>query len=332
MNRRQWIRTSSAMLSASTVIAARSARADWKPTHSITWAIPVAPGGSVDLYARAIKTELEAMNLLNGQNIIAENKPGAAGLLAMQVLERNPGDAHFLTTFNTGSIAGSASGALKTDIRDYVPVAMMLEETHFVVVRADSPLRSIGDLVDALRRDPGHLRIAAAPLPGRSTHLAIAKPLKAAGIDVRELTVVPFRSSAESMTGLIGGIVEVASATGPALLPYWPQRVRALAATTSNRAGDPFAAVPTWREQGIDAEYLSYNGVQLPPRVSADAIRFWEDGLRKVSVSPRWKRLVESSGNTPRFVGYVESRRYMEREYMDTVKLLDDLGLANVPR
>jgi putative tricarboxylic transport membrane protein len=191
----------------------------WKPTQTINYVIGVAAGGSVDLYARGIKYALETLNLVNGQTVVADNKPGAGGLLALQQLQRSRGNAHNLGTFHTGSLAGQVTGILKADMREFVPVAMLVEETTLVAVRADSPFKTAKDLLAALRRDPGSVKIAVAPLKGLNTHLAIAKPLKVAGIDITKLTVVPFRSSADSMSALLGGHVDVVSATGPTVVP-----------------------------------------------------------------------------------------------------------------
>jgi putative tricarboxylic transport membrane protein len=306
------------------------ARADWKPTRPITWTLGVSPGGSVDLYARTIARTLESMGLLNGQSIIVENKPGAAGLLALQTLMRNRGDAHWLGTFHTGSIAAAAGGALKADVRDFPPVATLVEESTFVVVGAQSRFKRAKDLVDVLKQDPGVLRIGVASAPGSSTHLAIAKPLRVAGVDVRGLTIVPFRSSADSMAALVGEHIDVVSATAPGIQPH-RDKVRALAVVSPQRAaGGLFASVPTWREQGVAADYVSYNGVCLPQTVGVDQIRFWEDALRKVSESAGWQDLVLKSGNRAAFRGYVDAKRYLDREWADTLTLLGELGLPRV--
>jgi tripartite-type tricarboxylate transporter receptor subunit TctC len=87
-------------------VAAAPARADWKPTERISYVIGVAPGGSVDLYARGIKDSL-----------------------ALQQLKTMAGNAHGLGTFHTGAIAGAVTGLIKADPRDFTPVAMMVEET-----------------------------------------------------------------------------------------------------------------------------------------------------------------------------------------------------------
>lgn len=301
----------------------------WKPTEMIRYAIGVAPGGSVDLYARGIKSMLEKMQLLHGQTVLADNKPGAAGLLSLQQLQRNRGNAHYLGTFHTGSIAGQVTGILKADIREFVPVAMMVEETSLVAVRADSPLRNAQDLLARLKHDVGSVSFAVAPTRGLNTHLAIAKPLKVGGVAVDKLTVVPFRSSGESMTALLGGNVDVVSATSPTVLPHVQAgKVRVLASAAQRRGSGQLAGIPTWREQGVAADYVSFNGVLLPAGVDAEQIRFWENALRKVAESAEWQAMVEKSGNQPMFKGYVDSYRYLESELSETRMLVTALGLG----
>ncbi len=300
----------------------------WQPSQNINYVIGVAPGGSVDLYARGIKQGLDSLKLVNGQTVIAENKPGAAGLLALQQLQRNRGNAHHLSTFHTGAVAGQVTGMLKADLREFVPVAMLVEETTLFAVGSDSPLKSAQDVLQALKRDPASLKMAVAPARGLNLHLALAKPLKLAGVDVAKLTVVPFRSSADSMAALLGGHVDLVAATGPTVVPLAQAgKVRMLVSCAAQRGGGPLAEVPTWRELGIAAEYASYNGVLLPGGVDAEQIRFWDGALRQVSNSPEWKALVEKSGNKPVFKGYVDSHRYLEAELKETRALVGALGI-----
>lgn len=325
-NRRQtlgWLAAGTALLTG----AGRAHAAVWQPSGNITYNIGVAAGGSVDLYARGIGQALESLKLVNGQNVVPMNKPGAAGLLVLQAMQKARGDAHQLATFHTGSIAGQVTGVLKADLHEFFPVAMLVEETTLVAVRADSPLRDGREMLEKLRKDPESLKIAVAPLRGLNLHLAIAKPLKLAGVDVARLTVVPFRSSGESVTALLGGHIDVVIATGPSITPQIPAgKIRILVSCAAARGTGPLAEVPTWRELGIAADYVSYNGVLLPPAVDADQIRFWENALRKVSESPDWKQLVEKSGNKPIFKGYVDSHRYLQRELEETQTLVAALG------
>ncbi|MBK9340611.1 MAG: tripartite tricarboxylate transporter substrate binding protein [Rhodoferax sp.] len=329
LQRRQTLQTIAAAAAGLYFGPSAFAQMGWTPSQNLNYVIGVAPGGSVDLYARGIKSSLENLKLVNGFTVLPDNKPGAAGLLSLQVLQRNRGNAHYLGTFHTGSIAGQVAGVLKADMRDYVPVSMMVEETSLVAVTADSPLKSLSDLIEKLRKDPTSLKIAVAPLKGLNTHLAIAKPLKVAGVDVSKLTVVPFRSSGDSMVALLGGHVDVVSATGPTVVPQAISgKVRMLASAAPVRGTGPLANVPTWREQGVAADYVSYNCVLLAPGVDADQIRFWETALRKVSESTEWKALVDKSGNKPMFKGFVDSHRYLQAELKETQELFAALGLG----
>lgn len=305
------------------------AQSTWKPTERINFIVGVAPGGTVDLYARGIKDTLDTLKLVNGQTILVENKAGAGGALAMQQLKSQSGNADYLSSFHTGAIAGAVTGLIKADPRDFTPVAMMVEETSLVAVRADSPLKTGTDLVNALKADPTKLRIAVAPALGQNTHMAIAKPLKVAGVAIDKLTIAPFRSSGESVTALIGGHVDVVSATAPVILPQVQAgKLRILASAAPEPGTGPLAGVKTWREQGVPADYVSYNGVMLPPGVNAEQIRFWEDALRKVSQDKNWVALVERSGNKPIFRGYVESHRYLMSEWKAATELAASLNLG----
>lgn len=323
MNRR-----SAALLLAGSCLLGATAQAQtaWKPTERVNYIIGVAPGGTVDLYARGIKDTLDTLKLVNGQTILVENKVGAGGALAMQQLKSHAGNAHYLGTFHTGAIAGAVTGLIKADPRDFAPVAMMVEETSLVAVRVDSALKDGRDLVAALKADPTRLRIAVAPALGQNTHLAIAKPLSVAGVAIDQLTIAPFRSSGESVSALMGGHVDVVSATAPVIVPQvLSGRLRILASAAPEPGDGPLAQVPTWRQLGVPADYVSYNGVMLPPGANAEQVRFWEEALRKVSQDRDWITMVEKSGNKPIYRGYVDSHRYLQAEWAATTQLVRQL-------
>jgi putative tricarboxylic transport membrane protein len=325
------IHLATAGLLAATALAPAHAQAQnpWQPTERVTYLIGVAPGGTVDLYARGIKDQLEGLKLVNGQTVLPENKVGAGGAIALQALAQNAGNGHWLATFHTGSIAGAVTGLIKADVRQFPPVAMMVEETSLVAVRADSPLKTAADLVAALKANVASQRIAVAPALGQNTHLAIAKPLKVAGVAIQQLTIAPFRSSGESVNALLGGHVDVVSATAPTIVPHvLAGKLRILASAAPERGTGPLADVKTWREQGVAADYVSYNGVMLAPKASPEQHKFWESALRQVAQNPAWVALVEKSGNKAIFRGSEASQRYFEAEWKATSELAAELGLA----
>jgi len=289
----------------------------WKPTERVNYILGVAPGGSVDIYARGIQETLTQMNLLNGQTLLIDYKPGGAGTISLG-----------LGTFHTSTLVAIAAGMLKTDLREYPPVAMMVEETQMVAVRADSPIRHAQDLVAVLRKDPTALKIGVAPSLGSGTHLSVAKPLKEAGVNIRQLTVAPFKASSESMVALLGGHIDVISATAPVIMPQVAAgKVRAIASASPTRGNGDLAEVPTWREQGVDAVYTSSQGLLGAKGLSAAQIAFWEETLRRATDTPEWRAFLARNHWKPRFMGATETRRYLDAEAATTKTLLGDLGL-----
>ena len=301
----------------------------WKPTDRITYVLGVTPGGSVDIYARGIQDAMVQLNLIQGQTMLIDYKPGGAGIISLQQLQRNAGNAHWLGTFHTSTLVAIAAGMLKADLKEYPPVAMMVEETQLVAVRADSNVKSVADLVSTLRKDVTALKIGVAPALGSGTHLSIAKPLKVAGVDIKNLTIAPFKASSETMGALLGGHIDVISATAPVIMPQVAAgKVRVLASASPTRGTGPLAQVPTWREQGVAADFVTYNGILLAPNMSNAQIAFWEDALRKVSQHPAWIALVEKNGGRPVFRDHTESLKYMVSEQKSINELVQELGLG----
>jgi putative tricarboxylic transport membrane protein len=301
----------------------------WKPTDRITYVLGVTPGGSVDIYARGIQDAMVQLNLIQGQTMLIDYKPGGAGIISLQQLQRNAGNAHWLGTFHTSTLVAIAAGMLKADLKEYPPVAMMVEETQLVAVRADSNVKSVADLVSTLRKDVTALKIGVAPALGSGTHLSIAKPLKVAGVDIKNLTIAPFKASSETMGALLGGHIDVISATAPVIMPQVAAgKVRVLASASPTRGTGPLAQVPTWREQGVAADFVTYNGILLAPNMSNAQIAFWEDALRKVSQHPAWIALVEKNGGRPVFRDHAESLKYMVSEQKSINELVQEMGLG----
>lgn len=314
---------------AATLAPSLMAQPAWRPTDRVSYILGVTPGGSVDIYARGVQDALTQMNLLNGQSMVIEYKPGGAGIISLQALAKTAGTGLGLGTFHTSTLVAIGAGMLKADLREYPPVAMMVEETQMMAVRADSPIRNAQDLVAALRKDPTSLKIGVAPSLGSGTHLSIAKPLKEAGVNIRNLTVAPFKASSESMVALIGGHIDVISATAPVIMPQVAAgKVRALASASPTRGTGALAQVPTWREQGVAADFVTYNGLLTGPNSTPAQIAYWEDALRKVSQNPAWIALVEKNGGRPVFRGAAESMQYMVSEQQAINALVQELGLV----
>lgn len=310
------------LLAACTALQAQ----EWKPAGTVEFVVPAGPGGAADTYARALGRVLEKQGLLNGQAYIASNRPSGNGAIALQALQQKSGNPHLLTLLHTGITIATLTGDLKMASVDFTQAALFLRETMAVAVRADSRLAGARDLVAELRRDPASLRFG---YTGHHVLLSLAKPLKAAGVDIARLTLVPYRSSAEGVTALMGGHVDVVPASTPNLVGLLGAgKVRLLAVSAPERLGGAFAAVPTWREQGVDASFNSVYGILLPKGVPAESVRFWEGALRRVAADADWQALLERNGAVGVTMDQAQTDAHFERERAELAPLVRELGLG----
>lgn len=300
----------------------------WQPNRTVEYTVPSGPGAALDAAARKLKEIIEK-NKLVAQPMVITNKSGGSGTIAINTLLQRTGNPHWLTTFTTGMVNARAIGAVPVSYADLTPIVVMFEESLVVAVRADSPIRNAKDLVAKLTSDPSSLSVGVATSVGNHIHVGIAKPLKAAGVNVSKLTVVPYKSSAESMTALLGGHIDVISASSPNVISQLQAgAIRVLAVATPERLSGALASVPTWKEQGVNESYTSVQGVLGPKGMTPEQIRFWEGTMRKVSETSEWKEFLAAQNWRPRFMESAEMKKYLAVEYAATKALIDELNLT----
>ncbi len=300
----------------------------WTPRHSVEFVVPAGAGAALDTAARELQRLLEQQKILD-QPLVITNKPGGSGAVGLQTLRGHEGDSHWVGTFTTGMISARVLHPDALSYAEMTPIALLLEESMLVAVRADSPLKNVHDLIDQLKKKPDSLSIAVATSVGNHIHLAIAKPLKKAGVDITKLVIVPYKSSGESITALLGGHVDVVSASSPNVLSqYKAGTIRLLAVTTAERLPGQLSAVPTWKEQGIDAVSTSVQGVLGPRNMSPAQLQYWESALAKVAASKEWNDFLQTQLWRPRFARHEEMQKVLDDEYASTRSLLLDLNLA----
>lgn len=312
---------------ASATLSAARAQARWRPTRNIDYIVPAGPGAALDAAARMLKDLVEKQQQL-ASPIVVSNRPGGAGTVAISALLTRPGDGHALTTYTHSMLNHALIGDSSVTWRDLTPVALLFEEAIVVVVKADSPMADARLLVAQLLKDPGSLPIGVATAVGNHIHAAIALPLKAAGVDVSRLTVVPFKSSAESLTALMGGHISIVSASAPNVtIPLAAGRIRVLASASGSRLTGPLARVPTWRELGVDAVYASAQGLLAPKALAPEVLAFWENSLRTLSDSEEWRAFLARQNWRPLFMGSAEMKHFLDSETEVARGVLKGIGL-----
>ena len=230
------------------------------PQRQVTIVVPFAPGGTTDLFARIVGEKLQAKY---GQTFVVENKPGAGGNVGTAAVARAKADGYTLLVGTVSSMAINPSLYKKLSFdadKDFEPVSGIATLPNLLVVNRDLPAKTVPELIDYLKANPGKLNFASSGV-GTSQHLTAELFALKTGAT---MTHVPYKGSAEIMNSLIGGHVDLAFDN---MTIAWPQAqggtVRALAVTSLRR--DPnAAAVPAVSETipGFDA--TSWNGLWAP--------------------------------------------------------------------
>lgn len=216
------------------------------PVQQVHILVPFPAGGGTDIIARTLGEELSKQW---GQAVVMENRPGAGGSVASRALVSSPPDGHTLIVVASGHATNPfLYPKLPYDtFKDFTALSLFASSPNMVLVRADSPLKSFGELLAAARAKPGSLTYAMGGV-GTTTHLA-GELLKS--MAKLEMTAVAYRGGAPSITDLVGGHIPISFNNAPeALGQIKGGTVRALAVTTAERS--PFLPdVPTIAEAGV---------------------------------------------------------------------------------
>jgi len=305
-----------------------AAQTDWRPTRMVELVVQAGAGGASDRAARMIQKVMQDRRLIDTQ-LTVNNKAGGGGAIAYNYLNQHAGDAHYLLMSSGTLITANAVGQTPFQHTDFSPLAILCTEYSAFVVRADSPLKDGKTLLARLVSSPQDVRIAVSPGLGNANHITIAMAVKAAGGDVKRLKIAVFASSAETVTAVLGGHVDLAVSPASPVLPHLPTgAVRVVAVSSDKRLPGALAGTPTWRELGVNAVYGNWRGVLGPKGLSNAQVTYWGHVLGRLVATPEWKDDLERNLLTEQFITGDESKAFLDAEYRQISALMKDIGLA----
>lgn len=314
LSRRQL--TVGALGAAASLALAPHVRAQAFPSRPIRYICPWPAGGSTDIVLRAFA---ESASKVLGQPVLVENKPGAGGTLgANELLSARP-DGHTLSQLPHGvfRIPHTQKTAYDT-LRDFTWIACLTGYTFGLVVQADSPFRSIQDVVAYARANPDKFTYGSTGV-GTSPHLAVEEFAQRAGI---RLNHVPFKGNADNMQALMGGHVMAASdATGWA--PHVESGKLRLLATYGSKRTRRWPQVPTLDELGYQTVSDSPFGVCGPKGMDAAVVKVLHDAFRKTLDDPAVLAVLEKFDqpviymNTETYTKWARDTFAAERQTME---------------
>ena len=299
----------------------------WIPQRNVEIVVGYAPGGGVDRTARALERILTTNKLLN-PSVGVVNKPGGNTTIAYHYLSQRPADGHSVMVYGQTLFTTHITGASPLTFTDFTPVATLFSEYHVYVVSARTPVKTGKDLVQRLKKDVKLVTTGVSAI-GSPGHLSTGLLHRAIGGNAKDLKIVAFKGSAEALTNVLGGHIELTPAPASLVAPHvGSSQIRAIAVAAPNRLGGPFAAIPTWKEQGVTLVYGPWRGVLAPKGLPAAQLTWWEQTLRVVASTEEWKSDMEKIYAVDDFVTGAPLRKDMEKEYADTKAVLLELGLA----
>lgn len=320
----RWI----AALAAAALYAAPAPAQSWRPDKPVELIIPTAPGANNDRMIRIIQKILQDHKLV-ATPVLAVNRPGGNQHLAVLYLTQKGADAHALLLSNPTLFTNELSGISTQHHSALTPVSLLVVESNAFTVHANSPLKSMRDLIERLRTNPESVSFAM-PSRGGVPHLTAAAAAKVSGIDPKKLKVVVFKTSGESITGLAGGHVDVMVSSLASVIPHAKAgTLRVLGIAAQQRRSGAASSVPTLREQGIATDGVAaWRGLHGAKGLSAAQLAFWEDVISKLPESAEWKAFLDENDLAPQFLRSREFAKYLEGEYAATKALMSDVGLA----
>lgn len=268
------------------------------PSGPIDIVVPFQPGGGSDNLAREIQ-DVIAHERLVPQPVTVSNRSGGSGAVGFAYVAGRKNDPYTLVTLNDALVSlGLQPGYTGPTVRDVRTVAILALDDELLVVPSGSRFKTIQDVIAEARARPRALTLAT-EASGGGDHMLGGLIERATGI---RLTYVHTRGGAEAMQHVTGGHVDLAGPNpSEAISQIRGGLVRALAVSAPERIA-LLPDVPTLKESGIDVEYRMFRALALPKESPEDAVRYWEDVLRRVTETPRWRtQYLERFALTPYF-------------------------------
>jgi putative tricarboxylic transport membrane protein len=300
----------------------------WTPQKNVEIVVPVAPGGTNDKLARAIERTLVGGKLV-GTSVSIVYRPGGGNQIAYAYMGQHPGDPHYLLMGTSTLITSYAMGQSTVSYADFTPIASIFNDYVVLTVNAASPLKTGKDLIARMKASPQSMPLGFSSVVGNHHHIIAGLFMKGIGASPRDLKIVVFKGSAESLTALLGSHIELVSTGAGNAAPHMQAgKLRILGVSSGQRLPGAMADVPTWKEQGVDLVYGSWRSIVGPKGLTPAQVTFWENALRKVVESADWKAELERNYWGDFFMTGADFRKTIDREHKEMKAVLVELGLA----
>jgi len=295
------------------------------PSRAVTMIVPFPPGGVADIVGRPLAAMMEKSLK---QPVVIVNRTGAGGALGMREVARAAPDGYTilmgLSSISIFPVSERVNGKQPAyELKDFAPIALVTADPTVLVVRADSPYKSVKDFVAAAKANPGKINYSSSGVYG-TLHVAMEIFANAAGI---KLFHVPYGGGGPAITALLGGQVE-ASAQGPAAAigQIKGGKMRALAGWGTERL-KLLPDLPTFKELGYqDVEFYIWSGVFAPAATPAPIVSKLRESVKAAATSEDFRNAMEKVSTPVHYLDAPEFAKYWERDAKRLSAAVEKIG------
>jgi tripartite-type tricarboxylate transporter receptor subunit TctC len=292
------------------------------PNRPVRIVVPFAPGGSADVFGRALAQHLQTAL---GQGVVIDNRPGGGSLIGTEAVAKAAPDGYTLLLMSNTHTVNESLIPSKTYalLRDFAPIAPISYSDLVLVTKADLPARTLAELIAAAKKKPGGMSYASSG-PGTPYHMAGELFKAMAGISIVH---IPYRGSAGARTDVLGGQLEMMFDAIPTMTEHIKSgKVRAVATTGKSRS-PVLPDVPTMDEAGVKGyEATLWLGLLAPKGTPPAVVARLNAELAKLTANPETRRAWSAQGATPMTMGVDEFTRYLEADIAKWAKVVKFSG------
>ena len=298
------------------------------PTQTLQLMAPAAPGGGWDTTARMLQKTLKDANLTS-ESVEVANVPGAAGTIGLaQLVTKDKGDAHQLMVMGLVMVGGIVTNKSAVTLDDTSPIATLTAEAEILVVRSDSKYASLAQLINDWKAAPGSIKWGGGSAGGVD-QILVGLMAKAAGIDPKASTYVPYSGGGEVKSALLSGDLAVGVSSVSEfkdLIASGQLRTLAVSAAAPLQVGGKPA--PTLKDGGVNVELTNWRGIVAPPGISDGERAAITALIDKLHSSDAWKKTLTDQGWDDFYKSGPDAVSFFASESQRIKGVLADIGLA----
>jgi putative tricarboxylic transport membrane protein len=279
---------------------------------NIKMMIPANPGGGWDTTGRALGKALQDAKVAD--TVTYDNKGGAAGALGLaQFVNGSKGDPNAMMVMGAVMLGGIITGKPPVSLSAATPLARLTSEYNVFVLPANSPFKTMKDVVEQLKKDPGSVKWGGGSR-GSTEHIAAAMIAREVGVDPAKINYVAFRGGGEATAAILGGNVTVGGSGYSEFSEYITSgKMKAIGVTSAARLKG--VAVPTLKEQGINVEIGNWRGVYGAPGITPEQRKALIDMLVKATKSKSWAESMEKNNWTAAFMAGADFEKFVDDDF-----------------